>query len=275
MSLIKRLTYVALGAVASLALIFGIYSASAQTDSDSDAETETETIVPESGWGLFSGRGGRFDRGGWLGSETGDSTLAEALGITTDELEAAVESAYATALEQAVAEGLLTEEEAEALTTNPRFHHGLSFLGSEIDFDALLADALGISVEELQAAQETAFAARLTAMVEAGYLTEEQAALMQAYRSVEGYLDYDALNESVQSFYQAAVEQAVAEGAITQEQADQMLENLPNFSIRGLGRPFGFGGHERGHHGGPGGFRGFFQPSTPTTPEVSPSGVNA
>lgn len=273
MSLMKRLTYVALGAIASLALIFGIYSASAQTDSDSESDSSSDTVVPESGFGLFGGRGG------WLGKDAGDSTLADALGITTDELQVAVESAYSAALEQAIAEGLLTEEEAEALQNSPRFHHGFEFLGSEIDFDALLAEALGISVEELEAAQETAFAARLAAMVEAGYLTEEQAALMQAYRSVEGYLDYDALNESVQSFYQAAVEQALAEGVITQEQADQMLENLPSFGLRGFGPRGGFGhpfgGRGGGHHGG---FRGFFQPSTPTTPttpEVAPSGVNA
>jgi formaldehyde-activating enzyme involved in methanogenesis len=129
--------------------------------------------------------------------------------------------------------------------------------GESIDFEALLADALGITIEELQAAHDEVFAARLAEMVEAGVMTQEQADLIVARKAVQDYIDTESISDMLQAAYEDAVAQALADGVITQEQADQMLENLPSFDGFGSGGlhhgPGGFGGHHR-RGGGPGGF---------------------
>ena len=84
--------------------------------------------------------------------------LAAALGVTTDELTAAYEKANQAALEKAVADGLITQAQADELQQNGQsFPFGGRWSGwlsqKGIDYEALLADALGISVDELQAAR--------------------------------------------------------------------------------------------------------------------------
>lgn len=133
--------------------------------------------------------------------------------------------------------------------------------GGDIDYDAYLAEALDISVEELQAARETARAKALEEAVEKGYITEEQLAMMEARNAVMQYLDQEALKEEIDALkqegadlraemksfmdeaLQAAVDQALENGEIDQDQADQLLEG-------GLGGKFG----GRGGHPGRGGF---------------------
>ena len=256
MSLLRRIAYMGLRALLVVAVVLGGMVAFAQDDEteapavqDDDAaeeesadveaqdedtaddESETETpVLPRRGF-----------RGDWDGND--GQLLAEALGITVEELEAAYESANAAAIEQALAEGLITEEQAEQLQERGfGFAFGHAFgrgfgAGLDLDKDELLADALDISVEELEAARAEVREARLAAMV--------------------------------QNAYEAAVEQALADGAITQAQADQLLEALStsDFGFRGLGEPFGRGG--RGHHGGfhhgPGSF------FAPDTDDVAPA----
>jgi hypothetical protein len=210
-------------------------------------------------------------------SQGRDEYLAEALGITVEELQAAREAARTAAIEQALADGLITEEQAELLQEKgfaPGFAH---WLGAHLDVDKddLLAEALGISVDELQAARTEAREAQLAAMVEAGVLTQEQADLVAARATVQNYVDHDALAEMVQSAYEEAVAQALADGAITQAQAEELLEALSNFDFRfggGFGQPFGRGGrgHHDGFHFGPG---GFFGPDTDAPELNAPAGA--
>jgi hypothetical protein len=219
--------------------------------------------------------------------------LAAALGIAVEELDAAQEAAHAAALQQAVAEGLITQEEADAILSGERrgFHrHGLR--GSEIDYDALLAAGVGISVEELEAAEDEARASALDAAVAEGLLTQEQADLIEAREALREYVDREAIlaealgmtaeefdaakaegqslsdiieaqgldvetvRAEMQAGYEAAVEQAVTDGVITRAQADAIL------SGDGFDGP-GFGGRGRRDFGGP---RGGFD-SAPTMPE--------
>lgn len=261
MSLFKRMTYMGLGALLVLALVIGgvaVFAQSgdgddadpavvqdddaldsaaqddnAQDDEDADdAEEAEDDLAPQT-------RPFRGDRGdGDLVDE--EALLAEALGITVDELDAAQEEARLAAIDQALEEGQITEEQAEQLREgSARFGRGFHGFA---DKDALLAEALGISVEELDAAQAEVRAARLQAMVEAGALTQEQADLIAAQEAVESYIDQDGLAATIQDAYEAAIEAAMDDGAISRAQADQLLENLPTFG------PFGFGGG-RGHHG--------------------------
>src|SRR5690606_17795296 len=82
-----------------------------------------------------------------------DEALAEALGIELADLEAAEEEARIAMIDQAVADGLLTEAQAEQLKASS-MGFGRGFSG--YDKDEYLAAALGITVEELEAAELTA-----------------------------------------------------------------------------------------------------------------------
>ena len=86
-------------------------------------------------------------------------------GITEADLTAAYQKANTAAVAKAVELGLITQAQADQMNSagsNAPFggRHGGWFDQSAIDFNALLADALGISVEELQAAQTQANNAR-------------------------------------------------------------------------------------------------------------------
>jgi hypothetical protein len=169
---------------------------------------------------------------------------------------------------------------------------GFSF-GGELDYDSFLADALGITVQELQDAHSEARAAMLRAAVEKGLITEDQVELMEARRNLMEHIDHEALlaealginvedlqkaregerplsdlfdelglepeavREAMQATYEKAVQEAVSAGVITQTQADQILEDDGGFPM--------FGG--RGGIGGRGRFPGgeFRNPCTPDT----------
>lgn len=258
MSLLKRLIYMGMGGALVLALVIGGIVVFAQDD-----EPAEETPAPET----EALPGLRFQRG-WLGEQR-DELLAEALGITVEELDAAVDEAYAAAIEQAVAEGLLTEEQAEELLDSPfRFRFPLAGVA---DKNGLLAEALGISVEELEAAQAEVRAERLAALVEAGVITQEEADLMIAREAVQSYVDREALAETLQNAYQAAIDAALADGAITEAQAEQLQENMPSFDS------FGFFGRRFGGRGGPGhhGFRGILPDLESDTELLLPGGADA
>ncbi|MEW5960793.1 MAG: hypothetical protein AB1801_23965 [Chloroflexota bacterium] len=164
------------------------------------------------------------------------------------------------------------------------FPGGAGRFGDQIDYDALLADALGITVEELQAARQQADTAAVQQALDKGLITQDEADLMSARIQLKNYLDREALTAkalgitpealqaardegkplavliyelglqpatvraNMQTAFAEAMQQAVTDGVITQDQADQ-LQNGPGF---------GFGGfHGRGGFGGPGGFGGF------------------
>ena len=154
---------------------------------------------PRRGFGL---RGGTIDH---------QALLADELGITVEELEAAQARAREAAIEQAIDEGLITEEQAERMRTRQALQRYL-------DRHALLAEALDMTPEALQ----EAFADGETVKT-----------LMEA----KG-LDAEALQDRIEAAFEAALAQAVADGVITQEQADEMsMGGMP----RGRGR---FGGPE-------------------------------
>jgi len=254
----------------------------------------------------FTHRGGpgTFKPGDRSGSGS-DEYLAEALGISLEELQSAYQAAHVSGLEQAVAEGLLTQEQADALAERGfSIRRGFDALNDQSDFDSRLAEALGVSLEELEAARQSARAAALEAAVAAGDLTAEEAALVEARYALQNYIQKDELQAkalgitleelqaaqeegqripdlldelglgqeqyeaNLQAGWKEALQQAVAEGVITQEQADQLLAK----GFHGFGGP-------GGHHGGMGDFggRGDF-PGRPghdgtdgTEPQAEPS----
>lgn len=145
-----------------------------------------------------------------------------------------------------------------------------------------VSDAYATASEE---ARDAAIAEKLAALVERGALTQEEADSIQAwYDSApeavgklpigRGHskgdlervaeilgVDLEALTEASENArealalaeYQVKLDEAVADGRITQEQADEMLARFQERIEAGHGVGRGFGHHGRGHHG----MRGF------------------
>jgi coenzyme F420-reducing hydrogenase delta subunit len=173
-----------------------------------------------------------------------DEIVAGALGITVDELDAAreagtpmpelidelgldqetvrqeIQSAVEAAVEQAVTDGTLTEEEAEAFLNPPappqrgQGEGPGELLDGIVDLDEIVAGVLGITVDELDAAREAG-----TPMPE---LIDELG------------LDQETVRQEIQSAVEAAVEQAVTDGTLTEEEAEQII-TPPSQRGRGQG----------------------------------------
>lgn len=149
--------------------------------------------------------------------ENGESwkDVAEANGVDVETVMAAVHSAEIAAINDAVANGDITQAEADEIIARKE----LKMLASQIiDKDALKqvkADALGISVEDMEQAKEDGI--RLSELAEQNGTTVE------------------AVKEAVDAAKAEMVSDAVADGTITQEQADQILEGCDG-GRRGGGR---------------------------------------
>lgn len=254
--------------------------------------------------GMAHGRPGRLPGDALPANRQADETyLAEALGISTEELQAARQTAWEKGLQQLVDDGEITQAQADRLKELGMGKWGFAArIGGwmmpdvSLDYDALLASELGISVDELDAAREKAQDLALQAAVDSGKITQEQADLIKARQALMPYLDRQTLTAKVLGMsvdelqaaledgstiqelmaaqgmnavdfqkamldaYQAAVEQAVQDGVITQAQADEFLNNglLGHFGMPG--KP-GMEGHR------PGRFNDF-----PAQPEIDPSG---
>ena len=243
-----------------------------------------EELSPARGVGAVRSPAIRENREIHFGGGITDEDLANALGITVEQLSTARQTANTAALDQAVKDGLITQAQADQLKKNGKaFPFGGrwgAWLGQNgINYEQFLADALNISVEDLQAANTKAFNARVDQAVTDGRLTQEQADLLKGQYALFNNQNFQS---SMQSAFEAAVNQAVQDGVITQAQADQILNNANGLGgLRMFHGPGGFGGFEWGPgHGrgkfGPGGR--FTEPgspnttpSTPSTPQANPS----
>jgi polyhydroxyalkanoate synthesis regulator phasin len=243
----KLITILSLGAL----VIAAAFGAVAYHSARAAASSVSQTALTATSLGVLPERG-RGPGGGYTNEE-----LATALGITVDELTAAQQKALETVLAQAVEKGLITQAQADQLKANGSLHtRGLlnpsNFQANGIDYEAELANALGITVDKLQAAYTQAFNAHLDQAVSAGTLTQEQADLVKGQNAL--YAD-PSFQATMKSSYEAAVAQAVKDGVITQAQADLILQNASAAGFDGftglLGKS-GLDGFEGGHGGQPG-----------------------
>ncbi|MCL4265962.1 MAG: hypothetical protein KJ069_22310 [Anaerolineae bacterium] len=232
-------------ALLALAALIGATMTFAQNDTPDTTpapEVEDAPTAPGNGMGMMMGMGHGRMQGmqgmqgpRFFNSENYDAALADELGITVEELNAARQAAKETVLQQLVADGTITQAQADAILSG----EGLRSIGPLMlheEMQAVIADALGITVAELEAAH-----------AEGKRLPELAAELGVALEDVQ---------TAVQAAHEAAILQAVADGLITQEQADWMLERHNN----GMGMGMPGGGPRGGHHGGHGGFGGGFGP---------------
>jgi hypothetical protein len=250
-------------------LVLGVLAAAVAFGAVAYQSARAQTETPAVQTGADSATTTRPEKGMRGGMD--NEYLAKALGITVDELATAYQKANEAALAKAVEQGLITQTQADQLKANStgKFFGGRGggwLNEGDIDFDALLAEALGISVEKLQAAQLEAGNAQIDQAVTDGQLTQEQADLMKGRNALYANQDFQS---SMKSAYEAAVQQAVSAGVITQAQADLILadNNAKNFGMGFAGfdgGPVGHGGH--GGHGGRGGFApNDTAPQAPTT----------
>ena len=292
----KRMLILVLSGLTLMAVIAGVWLFGTPMTARAAAslQTATQSAMP----GLL-GEGYLNHGGGWdlPGIKGGDidyqQLLADALGITVDDLQTAYQTARDAAIDKAVEAGLITQEQADQMKVWGGFggHRGgfrgferapKDVAGSNIDENALLADALGITVDELQAARETANQAAIEQAIAEGLITQEQADAMQAHKNVMSYLDRDTLlatalgmsvedlhtayadgetlstlmsakgldaatvREKLQTAYTEALAQAVKDGVITQEQADEMSQDGRGFGMMPGGMPFEGRGGVRG-----------------------------
>ncbi len=271
----KKGLLILVGMVLAVGILGAAGYAYAQTQNPPDAVALADDSAPLAGW--MHQRGNRGGSPAFSGFGDGDGPLhdyifpaiAEAFGLTEEQLasrdeareiiqalkaeltpeefRAKMQAAFESALEAAVADGVITQEQADAMLERRALQafgrqgkgkgsHG--YMG-ETDgvlkayMQPALAEALGVSVEELQAWHEDpAFNLRDYAE-EQGWTVEELQALMQ-------------------EAFQNAVQQALEDGSITPEQAERMLDHKANFGSHnpsGLGHPEGKGQRNCGGQG--------------------------
>lgn len=292
-----------LALVAGAAAFLAIRSAQAQEDL---ANQELRSVFGPAGFNdsqdpdVAHRQPGRFPgdkSAGTPGMRGEDQTyLAEALGISVEELQAAHQAAWEKGLAELVAAGEITQAQADRLK-----EFGVGKLGhyarmggwmlpeTSLNYDTLLAEELGINIDDLNAARDKAKDLALQAAVDSGKITQEQAIMIKAREALQPYLDREtltatALSMSVEELqaareagtslqdlladkglnavdfqrslldaYQTAIEQAVQDGVITQAQADEFLN-------RGVMGGWCMPGMDGRKHGGPNNFRN--QPDT-------------
>ena len=179
-----------------LALAVGVMAFSSSNAANGDTAflgQEGEQFDPPPLMHGFDGmRGREFGFRNGIGYDT---YLAEELGVTVEELQAARQAAHEAALEQAVTEGVITEEQADLILAGQA-------LRQYIDPQEILSAALGMDAAEIEAAREAG----------------------EPLHELFGELEPGEIKEALRAAYEDAVQQAIDDGVITESQADLLQE---------------------------------------------------
>jgi len=274
-----------LAAAAGYLFINEVTTASAAVENMMPSDRFISTINTEVGPDSdgFNHRG----RPGFPGRGSGENDfLTEALGISSEELQAARERAQQAALDQSLADGTITQEQYDMMVLRGSRFLGRGGFGARgpkggdaIDYDALLANELGISTDDLTAAREKARELATEQALADGVLTQEQVDMLEARKALQEYIDMDSLlaqsfgltveelaaardegksmsdilaeqgltavevREAMQAAHEAAVQQAIDDGVITAKQAESFQNGFPRVPFMdGASGPGGFGG---------------------------------
>jgi hypothetical protein len=190
-----------------LAVAIGVMAFSSSSAANGDLPVLTQEDETEPWKGGFGGMRG-FGHGGRFGFRTDfdyDAFVADELGVTVEDLQDARQAAQEAALEQAVVEGKITEEQADLIQAGQA-------LRQYIDPQEILSNALGIDAADIEAAREVG----------------------EPLHELFGDLEPGEIKEALQAAYEDAVQQAIDEGVITESQADLLQEK--GFPGRLLGK---------------------------------------
>lgn len=152
--------------------------------------------------------------------------LAESLGVDMELVQAAIEAVHAEAIAQAVADGTITQEQADAIAERAALQSIIRDIFDRDAMAAVTADALGMTVEELQAAHDE------------GIRLPELAA--------EAGIEMSVIGDAIEAAKAEALQTAVADGLITQEQADAITSRDNNRPRQGQNGDCGLGGQQGG-----------------------------
>jgi polyhydroxyalkanoate synthesis regulator phasin len=179
--------------------------------------------------------------GGGSAADAWTAKVAEKLGVTEDELAAAMKDAQFELIDEAVAEGRITQEQADAIKA--RAEESGNYFPHRPGVDG----------------KRACLAVKFTVRAAAEVLGMEHEALVEALQSGQSLAEIaEAQGMNVEDFKAALLEQAqedldalVAEGKLTQDQADRLhqafsehIDQIVNSHPDGEHRPC------RGHGGG-------------------------
>jgi hypothetical protein len=274
----KFAAWIGAGSLAAL-LAFGALAPQVSFAQDTPTTTPTQQSAVAGDWG---------------------ARVAEQLGVTEAELQSAIDAVAEQIVTDAVAAEALTADEGDAILASLATVVADGAQGGQlrdlmqaaraIDFDmqTALADELGVDASELG----IGFMADGRGGMGRGDMgrgdmgrggmgrggmgrgdmgpggfnalsEEEQAAMTARHEAMEAllpYLEAETYQNAITSARQAAIDEAVADGALTDEQAAALAE-------AGVGPHFGFGGHG-GRHGMGGGY-GFGPDAPDSTPDAT------
>lgn len=185
--------------------------------------------------------------------------IASNLGISEEVLQAKMKAVMTAKLAQDVADGKITQKQADERIANmgngpwngnairgerrgPKDGRGMIAMKDDATFLEEHAVMLGITADDLKARLESGKTIKDIA-AELGISDEDLQAKMEEVRT--------AHQAEMKATMTAKLTQDVADGKITQEQADKMLERLQNPNANKHGFGFGGGFEGMGRHGGP------------------------
>jgi len=169
----RSMTLVLAAGVLVLVMALGVTAVFAQTDQDPDTLPEINKEIPFHQLGKH-GFGEQIER-----VRDHNELIAAELGVDAEDLQ----NAFRAALEAAREDGVLG-------------FHGHRGVNKDGEFESYLADALaeiGVSIDDLKAAQEAVKDAMIADLVEQGVITKEQYDMMEARQALKGYIDHAAL----------------------------------------------------------------------------------
>ena len=167
-----------------------------------------------------------------------EEKLAQKLGVTVEQLQAAQKSARDEMIDEAVAAGRITAEQGEKLKSGEpgdmRHARGGGIKNAVGNIFETAASLLGLSNEEVHAGLQ-------------------EGKSLNDLATDQGVGNFEA---QLVAKLTADIQAKVADGSITQEQADRLMENLAD-------RVSKIANHEGGKMGGGEGMRGRFGPGGP------------
>jgi hypothetical protein len=174
--------------------------------------------------------------GGDSPKERYDELLAQKLGISVTQLQTAQKAAHDQMIDDAVAAGRLTAEQAAKLkSAEPGKLRGLAFgrMKGAAGVGVAIKNALGAAAEALGMTPQTLW-------------TEIQTGKSLADIAEAKGTDSDELTESIVESIEADLQQAVTNGRLTQAQADRLTEGLEDRIAQMIERERAFHGPRDG-----------------------------